>query len=203
MRAKSEKRKADIRMSNEVHKLLEDNFYFTEASNYEDITDKERQIKGVDVIFDYNGFHYLCDEKAAVRWRNLKTYTLELAFVGRNGDIVEGWLTNDKLDTNSYMLIWVEDNCIEYALIRKDRIMEMMASMGWTKECLRIKAERIRNNPNEPMGNLIENGCCFKYSRNYVECPINIQFPKESYLSIADKHGIISTEQFKGRKNEI
>lgn len=175
-------------MANNVSNILDKTFYKEiNAQNISRITNKEQQIKGVDIIFTYNDKQYLCDEKSAVRYRNLQTFSLELSFINRKNKIQEGWLTNDKYINDSFLFIWLDDdNIMEASLIEKQSLLDYLEhNLGWTKEKLRKKCENIRTNPNEPYGNIQTNGCKFSFSKHLVEQPINILLPRTTYKQIA------------------
>jgi len=184
---KSLLREEDIRLSNNVSDILDKELYPVYTTNVERIYDKERQVQGLDIVFDYNDVHYECDEKSAVRYRNLSTFSLELSFINRKGEEQEGWLTNPKYKNNSFMLIWLDNNIIECALVRKQAIYDYLTSVGWTVEKLRKKAEHIRYFDDNNFGGFEENNCKFTFSTHLYEKPINILLKRTTYRKLADK----------------
>ena len=84
------KRKYDVKLSNIIYEKLDKEFYQKETTNFKRITDKQTQIQGIDTIFTLNNKTYYCDEKAAIMWRNLNTYSLELSFINANGKVQDG-----------------------------------------------------------------------------------------------------------------
>ena len=176
--------------------------YFYNAINptsFERVQDKERQVKGIDVVMEINDKTYSIDEKAAIRYTNgLKTFALELSFLNRKGILQEGWLTDERKINDYFVFVWInkiEDTLIkdisslkdiDVALVSKNKIMEHLESIGWTKEKLKTKDNQIRNENDKKFGNINTNGCKFSYSDRLFEKPINILLPKETYINIAE-----------------
>ena len=176
--------------------------YFYNAINptsFERVQDKERQVKGIDVVMEINDKTYSIDEKAAIRYTNgLKTFALELSFLNRKGILQEGWLTDERKINDYFVFVWInkiEDTLIkdisslkdiDVALVSKNKIMEHLESIGWTKDNLKTKDNKIRNENDTNFGNINTNGCKFSYSNRLFEKPINILLPKETYINIAE-----------------
>ena len=163
--------------------------------------DKERQLKGIDSIFYTDGykqgFEYKCDEKVALDYVNkeykLSTFCLELSFLNRKDELMEGWFTNDKMENNCYLFVWVDkakndvltcaDDILEaeISLVLKQDIYDYFNSLGWTKEKLREKARRIRSGEDNNFGNYKENGCKFSFAQYLPEKPINVLLKRYVY----------------------
>ena len=191
MRDKSVLRVDDERMSEKMSAAL-DKVYYKQYPDFERVFDKFRQVKGIDVIFTRNGNKYMCDEKASVRWRNLKTFSFELSFIDRRGEVVDGWFISNRCTNNSYLLIWIdkegENETIEVALVKKDNILSYLENLGWTKEKLIDKDIQIRKNDGEGInfGNIKRNGCKFSFSKKLPEKPINVLVPRDVLINLAD-----------------
>ena len=176
--------------------------YFYNAINptsFERVQDKERQVKGIDVVMEINDKTYSIDEKAAIRYTNgLKTFALELSFLNRKGILQEGWLTDERKVNDYFVFVWINkiENTlirdisslkdVDVALVSKNKIMEHLESIGWTKDKLKTKDNQIRNENDTNFGNINTNGCKFSYSDRLFEKPINILLPKETYINIAE-----------------
>ena len=176
--------------------------YFYNAINptsFERVQDKERQVKGIDVVMEINDKTYSVDEKAAIRYTNgLKTFALELSFLNRKGILQEGWLTDERKVNDYFVFVWINkiENTlirdisslkdVDVALVSKNKIMEHLESIGWTKDKLKTKDNQIRNENDTNFGNINTNGCKFSYSDRLFEKPINILLPKETYINIAE-----------------
>lgn len=185
--------------------FLDEHFYKKIGYTWrERVTDRERQVKGLDVILKRDGKVYNIDEKAAIRYTNgLKTFALELSFLNRKGDRVDGWLIDEKKINDYFVFVWINkiegeliENVdsfkeIEVALVSKEKIMIYLESLGWDVDKLLIKDERIRDGIDDNLGDIKKNGCKFSYSERLFEKPINILLPKQAYIKIADEHSII------------
>lgn len=177
-----------------------DKYFYPELNNslFERVTDKSLQIKGADVMFSSNGKNYIVDEKAAIRWVGLKTFALELSFLGHNNQIRIGWLLdNDKIN-NYFVFVWINElnhekildessiKNIDVALIPKENIINYLYSIGWTQEKLNKKDFKIRTLNDINMGNINIHGCKFSFSKHLKEKPINIILPKETYIMLSE-----------------
>lgn len=185
--------------------FLDEHFYKKIGYTWrERVTDRERQVKGLDVILKRDGKVYNIDEKAAIRYTNgLKTFALELSFLNRKGNRVDGWLIDEKKVNDYFVFVWINkiegeliENVdsfkeIEVALVSKEKIMIYLESLGWDVDKLLIKDERIRDGIDDNLGDIKKNGCKFSYSERLFEKPINILLPKQAYIKIADEHSII------------
>lgn len=185
--------------------FLDEHFYKNIGYTWrERVTDRGRQVKGLDVILKRDGKVYNIDEKAAIRYTNgLNTFALELSFLNRKGNRVDGWLIDEKKVNDYFVFVWINkiegeliENVdsfkeVEVALVSKEKIMIYLESLGWDVDKLLIKDERIRDGIDDNLGDIRKNGCKFSYSERLFEKPINILLPKQAYIKIADEHKII------------
>lgn len=192
-------RKEDEKCSEIVSNFLDKNFY-NKCKTFERINDKVNQVNGIDVIFELNDKKYVCDEKAAIRYVNryLNTFAMELSFINRNNTLNNGWLLDDKKINDSFLLIYIdkaknnilqnEDDIedIELILIRKIKILEYLETLGWTKDKLIEKSNRIRINEDEDCGSFKKNGCKFVCSKQLFEKPVNVLLLRENLRSLSD-----------------
>lgn len=212
---RSSKRNEDERKTEIVNQFLDKYVYryIFGFDNINRINDKDKQVKGVDIEFDYNGFHYICDEKASTDEKYIKSYLptfcLELSMINQIGELNVGWFVNSNLLTNSYCLVWVDKakNCninsiddiieAEVIIVRKSKLNEYFTSKGWTTNTLKKKAENIRlnANKNENMGNFKTNGIKFSFSEYLPEKPVNVLLKRETYRELSDYRKIINTEE--------
>lgn len=194
-----EKKKYDEHCEKIISSILDEHFYTDpNITLFERVTNKELQINGIDVLFSLNGQNYTIDEKAAIRWVGLKTFALELSFLGRNDQVRNGWFLDKKKINNYFVLVWINKlnhktiqdvssiNNIDVALVSKEKILNYLSSLGWTIEKLHEKDFQIRNDNNVNMGDIEKNGCKFSYSKQLKEQPINILLPKETYIKLAE-----------------
>lgn len=199
----SKLRKNDEAMTEVISTLLDNVFYTKHTENFERVNDKKRQVSGIDVIFTYDGFEYVCDEKAAIHYINkvLPTFSLELSFIDRKDNLHDGWLIDEGKVNNSFLFVWIDkakkDNVdspsdvekMEFALVRRDKIVGYLESLGWTKERLLQKTVNLRNNPREPRGDLERNGCRFNVSPQLVENPVNVLIKRDKLIELSDLKG--------------
>lgn len=200
-----------------VHRFLLEHFYLDIAENKETMeSDIISQFKGIDTFFYCNGKKYKCDEKAALDWANrgylLTTFCLELSCLNRKDELMEGWFTDDSMENNSYLFVWIDkstsrkitcpDDIIEadIMLIWKQDIYDYLASKGWTKDKLREKDKLIRSHQKtdapygttENLGDIKKYGLkfsiCNKKNDNgeyiYPEVPINLLLSRDIYKSM-------------------
>lgn len=193
-------RKDDERCADIVSQFLDINFYKKHTKYFDRITDKERQVKGIDTTFMINDKTYICDEKAAIRYINkgLGTFSLELSFIGRNDNLREGWLIDEKHVNNSFLFVWIDKakkdmldstsdiEQLEIALVDRRKILNYLEKLGWSKEKLVIKSQKMRENERELAGNLRKNGCKFVCSKHLVEQPVNVLMSRDKLKEISD-----------------
>ena len=199
-------RKEDEKCSDIVSSFLDEHFY-KKCGYFERIVDKNNQIKGIDVIFELNNIKYVCDEKAAIRYVNkkLKTFSMELSFIDKGGNLHDGWLLDEEKVNDSFLFIWidkakhdiltsVEDiQELEIALVYKNDIIKYLDKLGWDEEHLIRKSDLVREDENEYCGDLYKNGCKFVCSRFLYEKPVNVLIKREilKKISVFNKKFII------------
>jgi hypothetical protein len=126
------------------------------------ITDKERQVKGLDFILTLKGKEYTIDLKAATDYVNkpkpLWTFTQELTTLNRANKLIIGWLFNEELVNDYIAYLWIDkaktDNltCVddienaEIAIVRKDMVIKYLLDRGMPKELLLAIADDLRFN---------------------------------------------------------
>lgn len=195
----SKLRKEDEKCSDIISSVLNNEFYVN-TKDFERVYDSERQFKGIDTIFKLNGKTYICDEKAAIRYVNkqLKTFSLELFFINRRNQLTLGWLLDDEKINNSFLFIWIDkaDNDIlqsekdvkeiEIALVSKEKILDFLNKLGWDKNSLLKKCQKIINNRDEYLGNLYTDKCKFSFSKKLYEKPINILISRNDLKNMSD-----------------
>lgn len=216
-RAASPRREANERNTWIINEYLDKYVYTQENgfSYFERVMDRQRQVKGIDVVLTYNGVSYLADEKAASDYINrdwpLATFSLELAFVNRDNMIMDGWFLNEEIRTDSYIFVWIDKADMhpissdkpdikvldgvdaiksgDIAIVEKSAVEDYLASLGWTKNKLRAKCDQIiESDGNTEMGNVRRNGCKFSYSTQLVEQPVNVLVPRDKMIEIAVFH---------------
>lgn len=181
-------------------------------SKIERIHNKAEQLAGVDVRFTgKNGAVYNIDEKAQLYYLNkdLPTFAFEIQFL-RNGLETRGWLCNDRLKTDLYLLIWpfaekdspkdirwdqfVKADCL---LIQKKKLLSMLEKEGLTAERMMRRAAFLRQDGHTGKAAILGvKGIYFFGSdpQKYREAPINIVVSKDRLLNIAQRRYIVTKE---------
>ena len=175
----------DERQSDIVSQFL-DKYFYCDAKTFERVNDKNRQVSGIDVIFNMSHRQYVCDEKAAIRYRNLKTFCMELTFLNKHDELMDGWLIDPHKVNDSFLFVWIDKTKTKVGYETGNGIIAHLADYGWTVDKLKIKARRILNNPNEEMGNVRERGYCFSYSDKLPEKPVNVLISRKHLVGISD-----------------
>lgn len=198
-------RDGDERGEKIVSEFLDKHFY-TECEDFHRNDDKIQQIKGVDTTFVKNGFQYVCDEKAALKYvnKNLQTFSMELSFFNAANNLSIGWLLDSNKINNSFLLCWI-DNAIkddltssddivmmEVALVKRNKIIDYLSSIGWALDKLFTKCKKIRNNSYEECGNFYKNEVKFSKSFQLREKPINLLIKRSKLIEISDFNKKIS-----------
>lgn len=212
-------RKKDSIVEREIAKFIDKHLYsdISLFSEFERTDGLNEQINGSDAILstsDKRLNRVVVDEKVAATQANrgLKTFTLELSFIGRNGKKRLGWFIDNSKTTQYYLLGWLnrvdipynemkerwetdsirENNIkeLEWCLVSRNKITKFLEEKGWTLEKLAKQDEKIRENGKVRTKEFIDD-VAFRYSDKYVEKPINIMLKKETYLKLSDYKGII------------
>ena len=216
-------RKNDSKVEREIAKFLDEKLYsnkslFTEFARTDG---KDEQIKGSDLILSTSDgvlYREVIDEKVASRYANteLNTFSLELSFIGKNGDKRCGWFVDSTKITKYYLFGWIKradipynkqyerydtdlitrDNIkeLDWALVSREAIMKFLEKKGWTLDKLALQDKKIRENGKVKTKEFI-NDVSFRYSEAYVEKPINILLKKETYMELAHLHGTIVCDE--------
>lgn len=183
-------RQEDERREKVVAKFLDEHFYVGE---FERCTDKERQVKGIDTIFTAdNGQIVKCDEKASVRYTNLKTFCQEIARLNRGGKWQEGWFTASGLETNAYLYVFVDDvdwtidniKKIEALLVSKKALKNYLLKQGFDDTKLLECDAMIRSTGIYPSA---PKDCRWSFSDRLVEQPVNLLVSRDLLRTLAYK----------------
>lgn len=226
-------RKQDMKAETVLGEFMDNAFYSKlrdkdgNKVGFKRVTDAVAQRKGIDVIIEGQGKRFLIDEKATLYYSNMMipTFAFEVSSIQKSSTVpVEGWLVNDALETNYYMLIWPNIKCkrnaegvwervpldrlhrqdftiVEAMLIRKKKILEFLEENGWPKERIIAFANEIReyyrfNTENIKLPVQETDGFYFYYTAKLAEKPINIVIRKEILKKIADASYFISNEYY-------
>lgn len=204
----------DLQAESQVSLFLDTYFYPKVCKEFERVTDRKRQLKGIDVIIKLDNKELLVDEKAQTNYinRGLNTYAFELEFINKNGNQRCGWLISDDKDTEAYMLIYLKANKTkgftvdditeaECLLISKESILEYLESQDYTKEKLQEQTKNIREGTD--VGRIMVNktNIYFFLSHYLSEKPINVIIKKDTVLDkICEKRFIVTKKEVVTKK---
>lgn len=200
----------DHRAERIIASFLDNHFYSRYVQNFQRFDDEVMQLKGVDVAFDYQGvIQMLVDEKAATHFVNkdIPTFAFELDFIGRDGLVKEGWLTDREKQTQYYLLVWVwakndmnfdeEDiEKLEIALVSRSAIMELLKENEIDTDRLRRIADHMRSE--ELFGvHFKKYGRPFYFSltKHLEEQPCNVVIHKRRLIELSLLHKLVTKNQ--------
>lgn len=183
------------------------------------------QLQGVDMVLETPEKTFYIDEKASLYYSNLMipTFAFEVDSIQKSSkEPIEGWLFNEKLKTEFYMLIWPNIKCkkqskevwtrkelnelrmedftiVEAMLIEKAKILEYLKELGYTKEKIKLCAEQIRSagevKPNQKYLDKNQESY-FYFSPHLAEQPINIVIHKNVLKRLAKANYFISQDYY-------
>lgn len=212
----AERRKQDELQEKVVGKYLDRYFYSTWTTDIERNSDKETQIKGLDLtVTSTNNNIYTIDEKAAVKWTNkhLNTFAFEVDSLDKNGKLYNGWfMTSTNNSINDYwLLVWIdkakadvfksveEIEQVTVSLVKKTDIYQWMHRKNITGMDLKNAVTNLRDNfnyNNEHKHSWI-NGYKLTIQTNVSEHATNILLPRNilinevaTYSAIIKKNNI-------------
>ena len=210
-----------------------DKFLYTKDlfSFVQRIEDKDTQRSGVDIILTSQSLglaNAKVDEKCALSFINcdIPTFAFELSSkkIGPDNKPVEpfqrkeGWLLNNNLNTEYYLLTWLfacpiekkehfpslqEQDIISslFVLIKKNSIVNILSQKGYTSDKLRETDAYLRSIA-------LSNGdsaCCdaarkisksgdvkFSYTFSRAERPINVLLYRSEMIAYAQAFGVVS-----------
>lgn len=224
-------RKNDSIVEREIAKFLDEKLYSNKTlfKEFARTDDKEEQISGSDVVLSTSDgvlYRKVVDEKVAARYANkgLNTFSLELSFIGKNGNRRSGWFIDNTKKTEYYLLGWIvradipkkddgsdryDTNTInqrnikelDWALVSRQRIMDFLESKGWTLDKLALQDKKIRENGKVKTKEFIDD-VSFRYSDAYIEKPINILLKKDTFMKLSHMHGTIVCEEEQKEERE-
>ena len=179
-------------------------------SSIERIRNRREQLNGTDVRFIMkDGRVFNVDEKAQLYYlnKNLPTFAFEIQFL-RHGTPTTGWLCNERLQTDYYMLIWpfadrdtpagiswedfTKADCL---MISKKNLLSFLEGKGLAVDRMLSDADKIRRE--HRTGKIRIEGLSgiyyfASYPRYYEEAPINIVVAKSYLQHIAIRRYVVT-----------
>ncbi len=200
-------RKQDSQAEDAVALFLDRHFYPEFVRNQTRYSDLETQLKGVDVVFDFEEHTgLLVDEKAAAHFvnKNIPTFAFEVDFIGIDGHLKEGWLFDKKKETQYYLLSWIQAartrnfTCedisqLEVILIDRLKTIGLLKAFGMDKNRAIEISQKLRAKNQFGVSN--KNSATpfyFYFTKRLTEKPINIIIIKNALIKLAALHKIIA-----------
>lgn len=229
-------RNQDMKAEEKLGEFMDEYFYSRLNSkggaplSFKRMKDRESQLNGVDILIEVDGKNMIIDEKASLYYSNamIPTFAFELDSIQRGKtEPVEGWLVNDNLATEYYMLIWPNVKCIkqdkqwirkdikclqkddftivEAFLVPKQGIRMELERRGYDREHLLLYAKRMREMykgqdgmKEEPINDEMK----FTFSGQLAEKPVNIVIRKSLLQMRAKGIYLISADGYATIKGE-
>lgn len=121
----------DLEQSNLINRFLQQNYYPHMGDSFEVVKDRERQLKGIDVILNKKGEEILIDEKSTRYYGedHIPSYFFELSLLDEHFNRRVGWFNDPNKINTHYLITWYKYN----------RCDEIEAA-----ECLLIKKEAVK-----------------------------------------------------------
>ena len=214
-RATASRKSEDMSAENQLAIFLDKYLYscFPNKDSFQSIErvyDKELQLSGVDVrLVDQSDRTFNIDEKAQLYYLNkgLPTFAFEIEFL-RSGIPTTGWLCNNTLVTDFYLLIWPyasqdspknilwhQFEKAECLSIQKKKLLKVLQDLGLSQKQLAYDAKRIRDMHQFGKHAIPGISGIYYYASNpqkYSEAPINLVVSKSRLTQIATKKYIVT-----------
>ncbi len=186
--------KSDLAQEHLLFPYLDD-LYKSKGLSFERVHNRNRQHHGEDVIFNINSQHFIIDEKAQLHYLNkdLPTFTFELSYLNKDGQIHEGWLLDAKKETQYYFLItgiflkndntnlsdYKDIESLKITSVNRNKLILYLESSGLSKSKLITYDLDIRSNKTFGKNPIPEfknpkEGCLY-FTEHLQEQPINLQ----------------------------
>jgi hypothetical protein len=186
--------KSDLAQEHLLFSYLDD-IYKSKGLSFERIQNRNRQHRGEDVIFNINSQHFIIDEKAQLHYLNndLPTFTFELSYLNKDGNINQGWLLDRKKETQYYFLItgiFLKNNKtilsksedierLKITSVKRTKLIAHLETIGLSESTLISYDLDLRTNKTYGENPISEfknhkNGCLF-FTEHLVEKPINLR----------------------------
>lgn len=184
-------RVSDTNQESIITQFLENGFFSLYGKPYEIVRDKERQVKGIDVVF--NGKNVDIKAQSSKRYINnpTDTFSMELSCLNRNGEEMVGWFLNEELLTDLYAFVWVINATVneqggisscndihkaELMFVNKILLQDYIATK-YDAEALLQESDRARVE-GERISEYIMDGVKFSHTPTLFEKPCNLVIKK-------------------------
>ena len=191
----------DSKRESYVGEFLNSHLYDVYFEKSERITDKKRQLSGVDIICRHGDIpgELLIDEKAATSWANreIGTFAFELSFLLGDREI-EGWFLERerKTETTHWLCVWPRTsggqiNSVEDIISAEVALLETKILRRWVRRMASKSEISLDECANRLRYSTTENeidwaGLRILISRNLPEQPVNLLIPKDVLFALSD-----------------
>lgn len=171
--------KTETRKSDESKEIITTDYFVYyynrikgENDTIEIVRDKERQVKGIDIILNYKGKKYTIDLKANTDYINQKkplwSFVQEITTLNNDKVPIIGWLLNTNLENEYLSFLWIDKTkdgkltcaedieSAEIAIVKKEKIINYLANLGMTRELLLSIAYDLRYHNGENVEELTD-----------------------------------------------
>ena len=173
---------------------------------------RSTQLVGVDVVAD--GVNYDLKAQASPRYLNnpRDTFIVEISFIDKEGDRVDGWFINEEIITDTYGFIWIPQtktgadgyiqsvndiDKIEIMLVDRKNLHDGIVSILGNTSFMDIENELLDreayDNADRPC--IYRNGIKFVLSNDLAEAPICAVLKKDFLKKYAKGHYIVTKEK--------
>ena len=178
-----------------------DDLYRSKHLMFNRVHDRSQQLQGMDVIFTVHGKDYIIDEKAQLHYLNqdLPTFTFELSYLNKQGQINPGWLFDTSKKTDYYFLVTgivLKENkqslenpkdieSLKIMSVNRQKLINHLEDIGLTKSRLigydlDLRSHKTFGRNPIPEFKNQKDGCLY-FTQHLEEQPINLQL-RLSYL---------------------
>ena len=174
------------------------------------VDDIERQLQGIDVIINDNGFAENIDVKAQASAKYINkpvpTFVQELLYTAKNRTEHIGWFLDDTA-TDTYVDVWIHaantnargmpespDDIIDVEVMFVDKVplVAYLESKGYAAEVLLKRAREMRSvgyyRQDSVLPDQDDNEMWLSYSDDLAEKPVNLVIKKRVLRKFATKH---------------
>lgn len=209
-----ERRAKDEQDEKIVGEFLDTYFYPTFCTTITRNTNKETQIKGLDLtVTGFNGVKYTIDEKAATRWagRNLQTFAHEINSVNVSGHTYDGWLLDFQSASDYLVEVWIDElSSIDNKLHSKEDIKDCTITLIPKKSLYEyLKKNGVQSSTLREYGNMLRqyNKPSTYYGKFKITCQTyqqeqaaNILIPRDTLINTI---GCYSVQIKKGKITKL
>jgi hypothetical protein len=185
------------------------NHYAKNNWNTTRIFEKEMQYKGVDVMLEKDGRHFLIDEKAQLHYLNkdLPTFALEINYLKENV-LKDGWLFDTNKLTEIYAFVFniqvpnaitqlgsvADIKCCDVVFVNKQKLLKELAILNLDYNTCADYSKTLRSN--ETIKKLSHYFTFnFQISSHLAEKPVNL-IVRKAFLQQIGKQFIFKNEDF-------